>query len=249
MPCATSPDCRSASLECNFRAGRYASLLAAAEPLGTAERLYWLWRASHELAREAFGRLDQLPRSPEATLRRVQTLRVQRRLLGEALADVRKAAETWPEDLRIRRELAAVLFLTNNAEEARPILEDLLQREPDSAELALLLGETWLKSLQPAKAVPLLERAVKRDPKLPAAQAALGRAYLEAGEMAKAIPPLRLALETDKDGSVHYQLARAYRATGQSQLASQATARFQELRRAAETEAEGLREEFRITPP
>lgn len=243
------PDCRSASLECDFRAGRYPSVLAAAQPLATAEGLYWLWRASHELAREAFARLDQLPPSPEATLRRVETLRAQRRLLGEALAELKKAAEAWPEDLRVRRELAAVLFLTNDAEEARPILESLLQHEPDSAELALLLGETWLKSLQPAQAIPLLERAVQREPTLLTAQAALGRAYLEAGETAKAIPPLRAALETDKDGSLHYQLARAYRVTGQPELAKNAIAKFEGLRKSSEAEAESLREEFRITPP
>src|SRR5207247_1743961 len=109
-----SPDCRSRSLECDFRAGRHASVLAAAQPLGTAEGLYWLSRAGHELAREAFGRLGKLPPSPEATLLRVEVLRAQRQPFGEAIADLRKAAQAWPEDLRIRRELATALFLVND---------------------------------------------------------------------------------------------------------------------------------------
>jgi predicted Zn-dependent protease len=243
------PDCRSASLPCDFRGERYESVLIATHETATAEALYWRWRASHELARQAFDRLEKLPPSAEAVLRRVELLRTQRRLLGDALAELKRAAEAWPEDIRIRRELASVLFLGGNAEEARPILEDLLQREPDSAELALLLGETWLKTLQPAQAIPLLERAVRRDPHLLAAQAALGRAYLDAGEMARAVAPLQLALETDKDGSLHYQLARAYRATGQAERAREATARFEELRKSSEAEAQSLREEFRITPP
>jgi tetratricopeptide (TPR) repeat protein len=242
-------ECRSASLECDFRAGRYPSVVAAARGLATPEGLYWLWRASHELAGEAFARLDALSPSPEAVLRRAEHARTQRRLLADAIVELRQAAEAWPQDDRIRKELAASLFLANNAEEARHVLESLLQHDPDSAELALLLGETWLKSLQPAKAIPLLERAVQREPTLLAAQAALGRAYLDAGEMTKAIPSLQRALATDKDGSLHYQLARAYRATGQLELAKGAIARFEELRKSTEAEAESLREEFKITPP
>ena len=243
-------DCRSPSLECDFRARRYPSVLANAHPLGTAEGLYWESRAARELAAEAFGRLDRLPPSPEAALRRVEILRSRKRTLaGEAIEELKKAEHAWPEDLRIRRELATMLFLVNDAEAARPILEDLLRREPDSTEVALALGETWLKLQQPAKAVPLLESVVRRDPKLRPAQAALGRAYAEAGDMAKAIAPLQAALETDQDGSLHYQLARAYRATGRSELATQALAQFQEIRKSAEAQAQSLQEEFRITPP
>jgi predicted Zn-dependent protease len=244
-----APDCRSPTLECDFRAGRYSAVMEAARRLATSEDLYWLWRAAHELAREAFDRLDALPPSPEAVLRRAERARVQHRLLADTIAELRQAAEAWPRDDRIRKELAAALFLANNAEEARPILEELLRREPDSAEFALLLAETWLKSLQPAKAIPLLERALQREPTLVSARAALGRAYLDAGDMAKAIPALEAALATDKDGSLHYQLARAYRATGQPEKARAAIARFEELRKASEAEAEGLREEFKITAP
>src|SRR5262249_57607741 len=48
-------DCRSPSLECDFHAGRHQAVIAAAEPLRTAEGLYWLSRAANELAREAFA--------------------------------------------------------------------------------------------------------------------------------------------------------------------------------------------------
>jgi predicted Zn-dependent protease len=243
-----APKCALASGECAFRGGQYATVLEGRSD--GLEGLYWKMRSARELAAQAFARLQQLPPSPEATLQKVERLRTRKRTLAaEVVAALKVAAQAWPDDLRIRRELATVLFLTGETEAARPILEDLLAREPDSTELALLLGETWLKALQPAKAVPLLERAAARDPDLLPVQAALGRAYLEAGEPAKAVAPLERALPTDKDGSLHYQLARAYRATGQAPRAAEATARFQELRKAAEAEAAGLREEFQITPP
>lgn len=243
-----APDCQS-TLECDFRAGRYPAVFAAAQSLVTAEGLYWLSRAAYELAREAFSRLGQLPPSPEATLLQVEIRRAQRQPLGPTIEELKKAAAAWPEDLRIRRELATALYLANDPEGARPILDDLLKREPDSAELRLLLGETWLKAQQPGKAMPLLEGVVRRDPKLLRAQAALGRAYLEVGDMAKAVAPLQAALATDQDGTLHYQLARAYRATGRPELATQTLAQFQEIRKSAEAEAQSLKEEFRITPP
>jgi len=243
------PDCRSPSLECDFRAGRYTAVLAAATPVTSAEGRYWLSRAVGELAREAFARLGELPPSPEALLLRAEVFRGQRQPPGELIEELKKAAATWPQDLRIRRELATLLFLVHNQEAARPLLEDLLKREPDSAELTLMLGETFLETQQAPKAVPLLARAVKLDPKLLPAQAALGRAHLELGEAAQAIPYLEAALSTDRDGSLHYQLARAYRATGQTDLASQALSKFQEIQRSADAEVRSLKEEFRITPP
>ncbi|HEY2946210.1 MAG TPA: tetratricopeptide repeat protein [Vicinamibacteria bacterium] len=243
-------DCHAPSLECDFRARRYASVLAAARRLGTAEGLYWESRSARELAAEAFARLDRLPPSAESTLRRVEVLRSRKRTQArEAIEELKKAAQAWPEDIRIRRELATMLVIVGDTETAQPILEDLLKREPESAEAALALGETWLKAQQPGKAIPILEGVVRRDPKLLSGQAALGRAYAASGDMAKAIAPLEAALETDTDGSLHYQLARAYRATGRPEQASQALARFEALRKTAEAERQGLQEEFQITPP
>ena len=243
-------DCRAPSLECDFRARRYAPVLSAAGRLGNAEGLYWESRAARELAAGAFGRLEQLPASPEGTLRRVEVLRSRKRTPArEAIDELKKAAQAWPDDIRIRRELATLLVIVGDTEAARPILEELHRREPESAEAALALGETWLKVQQPAKAVALLEGVVRREPELLPAQAALGRAYVEVGDMAKAIAPLEAARETDDDGSLHYQLARAYRATGRTEQATQTLARFQEIRKAAEARTQSLQEEFRITPP
>ncbi|HVQ29324.1 MAG TPA: tetratricopeptide repeat protein, partial [Vicinamibacteria bacterium] len=107
----------------------------------------------------------------------------------------------------------------------------------------------WLEAQQAARALPLFEKAVKREPKRLRAQALLGRAQLEVGNAAEAIVHLELARETDTDGSLHYQLARAYRATGQADRANEALRQFQEIQRAAAAESQSLKEEFQITPP
>jgi predicted Zn-dependent protease len=242
------PDCQTPTLECEFQAGRYAKVLEMARPLGTAASRYWTSRAADMLAREALSRLTALPPSPEAALVRVEVFRAQRRY-AQSKEELQKAAAAWPEDPRIRRELATLHFIAHEYAEARPLLEQLLKQEPDAADLSLLLGASWLESKEVAKAIPPLEKAVAADPKLLRARAALGRAYLEDGQAARAVPHLEAALPTDEDGSVHLQLARAYRETGRADEATRTLAAFQELRKANEARQESDKEEFAITPP
>ena len=242
------PDCRSASLECAFRTGRYQAVLDEARALGTTESRYWTARATGELAREAFSHLTELAASAEAALVRVEVLRGQRRYL-ESKQELQKAVSAWPEDPRLRRELATLHFIAREYAEARPLLEELLKREPSSVELNLLLGEAWLESKQPARGLPYLEAAVRNDPKLVRARAVLGRAYLDAGEAERAIPHLEAALPTDEDGSLHFQLARACRSTGRSEQAARALAASEELRRADAARQQSEQEELAITPP
>jgi predicted Zn-dependent protease len=242
------PDCRAASLECDFRDARYQQVLDAARALRTAEGKYWTSRAADVLARQAFDHLTALPPSPEAALVEVEVLRAQRRFdqSKEALA---KAAASWPADPRIRREQATLFYISRRYAEARPLLEEALTREPESAELNLLLGESWVESKEPAKAIPFLEKAVAVDPSLLRARAVLGRAYVEDGQAARAIAPLEAAQSTDEDGSLHFQLARAYRETGQVDRATRALQAFQEIRKAHEARLESDQQEFAITPP
>jgi hypothetical protein len=66
---------------------------------------------------------------------------------------------------------------------------------------------------------------------------------------ARALPHLEAARETDDDGSLHYQLSRAYQAKGDAARAEEALRRSQEIREAAEARQRELQQEFTITPP
>ena len=79
--------------------------------------------------------------------------------------------------------------------------------------------QLWLEQRQPEKAIPYLEKASRDGSTAAQARAALGRAYLDSGEAGRAVPHLEAGLETDEDGSLHFQLARAYQANGQAELA------------------------------
>ena len=90
---------------------------------------------------------------------------------------------------------------------------------------------------------------VARDPKSQAAHKSLARAYLAAGKSADAIPHLKAALATDEDGSLHYELGRAYQAHGQLALARQMLSQYQEIHSKQEAEKQSLNQEMQITPP
>jgi predicted Zn-dependent protease len=235
-------------LECGFRAGSYDAVLAATRS-PTAEALYWRSRAADAGASEAFARLGALPPSAEAILIDVERRRDRREPPGEAIDELKRALAGWPDDPRLRLELIRTLFATGETEEIRPLLDAQLQREPGSTELALTYAETWLRLLQPKRAIPYLEKVLAVDPKLTAAQVALGRAYMEVGETERAIAPLEAALDSDTDGTVHYRLSRAYRETGKPELARQTRERFEEIKQAASDQARSRQEEFQITPP
>src|SRR5262249_35205357 len=127
------------------------------------------------------------------------------------------------------------------------LVEELLRREPASAELNFLCGAALVNAQAAEKAAPFLEKAVQFDSTLVAARAALGQAYLLLGRAQDAIPHLHAALKEDQDGSRHYQLARAYRAAGRREQAAAAMQKYRELRKQAQQRA--TEEEPPITPP
>jgi tetratricopeptide (TPR) repeat protein len=100
--------------------------------------------------------------------------------------------------------------------------------------VAKLAGYALLQLRRLDEAIPLLERASAADPADPGARLALGRAHLQRGDFATAIPLLEPLLDTDEDGSLHAQLARAYTGAGDREKAGALLVRSQELRRISE---------------
>lgn len=241
------PDCRARTQECDFRAGRHEAVLNSQTRPGPA-RHYWRARAAGELARAAFARLDQLPPSPEAALMKAEVLAAQRHHV-DAAVELRRASDSWPRDERLRRALASALHTNRDYAAARSLLEDLVRSEPGDAELVFLLGDTLLQQQEPAAALPLLEKAVAAAPEMLHARAAFARALVASGEAGRAIPHLLAAAPLDQDGSLYYQLSRAYQAAGQAAQAAEAVKKSQERRAAAEKRQRDLEEEFKITPP
>jgi predicted Zn-dependent protease len=227
-----SPDCTTETLQCDFSAGRFNEVIKAAKGKNAPERLYWLARAYYGLALEAFGELDKLPESAGLHRAKAQLLRDERKY-GESVEEWRAALRLSPDDRSLRRELAATLYFSQNYRAILPELEQLLKADPDSANLNFFVGDSLLETEQNEKAVPYLETALRLDPKLVPAHVALGMCYVRLDDAEKAIPHLKAGAALDKSGRLYYLLARAYKKTGQPELAKSMMDRYQQLQKAS----------------
>jgi predicted Zn-dependent protease len=100
---------------------------------------------------------------------------------------------------------------------------------PDSVELNFLTGASWVNLEQPEKGMPYLNQALRANPAFLPAHAALGQGLLRMGRAKDALPHLQRALPIDEDGTIHFQLFRAYQLAGDSSAAQQALAQYREF--------------------
>jgi predicted Zn-dependent protease len=233
--------------ECEFRAGRLRSALAAASRGQDPESRYWRTRAASELAREAFAQLDKLPDSRERREFRAELARSERRH-QDAVAEVTAALKFAPGDPRLLADLATACFFARDYDRALATVKPLVEAHPGEPSLLALLGETLLQLQRLDEALPVLQKAARIDASNPAVQLALGRAYVQSGNFAAAIPLLEPQLASDEDGSLHMQLARAYQGAGQAGKAGPVLEKGRALQQAFQ-ERSAASSEGKITPP
>ncbi|MGC4052157.1 MAG: tetratricopeptide repeat protein [Paludibaculum sp.] len=119
-----------------------------------------------------------------------------------------------PGDPRLEMEVASSLYVNRDYAAAERQARDMLSRNPEWPELHFILGDSLVNQQHLEQALPELEKAVQLKPDYAAAQAVLGRILLQLGRGKDAIPHLRAALPSDADGSLHFQLSRAYKDAG-----------------------------------
>jgi tetratricopeptide (TPR) repeat protein len=130
-----------------------------------------------------------------------------------------------------------------------PFVKEQLALEPNAPDLNYLMGASLFRTEQAEKALPYLELAAGGHSELLAADAALGLALVSLGKNAEAIPYLKKALALDDDGSLHYSLARAYRAAGDTREAAEAMQQYQKIQKQNQEINEELAKEAEITAP
>jgi tetratricopeptide (TPR) repeat protein len=240
------PDCASEKLECDFDAGNF--LAVVEHERKDLKTLYWRTRAYNQLALSAYERLGRLPPSAETYELRAR-IESKRRQYAQAAKDWREALQLVPGNPAFKRGLAMALAQSGDLQEAERLFRELLQQYPGSAPLNYLLGDVMRNAQKPQEAIVYLQKAVGTDPKLLTAQSALGLAYLQAGQPANAIPHLRAALPIDEDGTLHYQLGRAYQAHGDRDLARDMLKAYQEMQTKDQESKKDVEKNVAITPP
>lgn len=152
----------------------------------------------------------------------------------EAIGELRAAAALDPENSHIQGALARSLVANRQFGEAAALLRILLAKEQDNSDWHFELGDALGELGNSREAIAHLERAVALAPGMLPAQAKLGEALLRSGSPAAAIPHLERAAPLDTDGSLHFQLATAYRRVGKPVLAAKAMARRAEIQSRAQ---------------
>lgn len=221
--------CKTEQLACDYQEARYDRLIATASRNVSARSYYWESKAYLHKSTAAFAHLSELPPS-------VEFYEITAKF-DLAKGDFRNCLKEWQEALKlspnnpeIREKLAVAYKRVGDQEDARRLLAGLVAKQPENSNINYLFGDTLLNLRQPSQAIPYLEKAVRLNPGMLAAQGSLAKAYFETGQAKKAIPHFKAALSIDRDGSLHYDLARAYQMEGQTSLAEQMVKIYQKLR-------------------
>jgi len=239
-------NCQTQTAECLFAKGK---LLEAAQAAGKSPAsLLWAAKAYNDLALQAFDRLGALPESVEIHALKAEIFRGHHQYLEEA-NEWRAALKIAPGDSRLTHELMVSLFSGHDYQTVIPMLQAALKEEPDSAEDQFMLGTSLLRLQQPEKSLPYLESALRKQPNMPAADASLGMALALINRPADAIPHLERALTLDEDGSLHYQLARAFQAQGNTQRARELMVKYQQIQKQNQESKDDVAKEAQITAP
>ncbi len=237
--------CKTQGTECDFLKG---NLLASAHGSESPANLFWATKAYNQLAIDAFDRLGQLPDSVEIHALKAEILHGHGQD-AEAAAEWRAALALSPGNPQLETELASSLFAAHKYDEVMPLIQKLLAQQSNAPDLNFMLGESLWRTEQPEKAVPYLTKALQVDPGLLPAHAALGMVYALLNKNSEAVPHLEKAVSLDDDGSLHYSLARAYQAAGESEQAKKAMQEYQQIKQKNQQIDEQLAKEAEIVAP
>jgi tetratricopeptide (TPR) repeat protein len=150
-----------------------------------------------------------------------------------AVAEFTIALRARPDFADLHEQLGNAYLLNKQSAEGRAEIERALQIDPTRTLSSYLLGRVYFQDRDVPKSIEYFQAAVRFDPGFLPARAALGRAYMRLGKPAIAAPELEKAASTDRAGDLHYLLALAYRQLGKSELAAQALAVSERLRKTA----------------
>jgi tetratricopeptide (TPR) repeat protein len=217
-----------------FDAGAKLAVSAATE----AEGLYWETRSAQRLATQALARASHIDStSPKLHVLLGDVYR-QQKSFADAEQEYRKALALQPEDLGALFGLSLALLANDQIDEALRVAQAALAKNPDDPELNAVMGEILCARSDFSGAEPYLKKSLHTKPELvPHVHALLGKVYAQTDRTQQAITEFKLAFAADKDGRIHYQIARLYLKVGDRDSAKQAFDESDRIRKQGLTRA------------
>jgi tetratricopeptide (TPR) repeat protein len=195
----------------------------ALSPSTEAEGLYWETRSGQKLATEALARASAINSNSPTLHVLLGDIYRQRKYYPDAEQEYRKALAIQPEDAGALFGLSLAVLADSDLDEALRLAEGVLKKSPDDPEFNAVMGEILSAQHDFSGAEPYLKKALNTKPELiPHVHALLGRVYAETNRTQQAIAEMTLGLSDDKDGRLHYQIARLYLKIGDRNSARKA---------------------------
>lgn len=206
-----------------FELGDYDSSVKALSGLSdqhSPTAFYWRARCFEKLATAAYLRLYQTDANSYRVHQLTGDLEAAKGNDGKAMDEYRVAVAMKPSVPNLHYSLGHLLWKDLKTDEARAQFEAELAINPRHAGALHDLGNTYLLEHQPERALEYLTRALAADPGDPDIHRDLGTGYADLRDYEKAENEFRAAIPGDRDGSVHYKLARVYQARGDKEDAA-----------------------------
>jgi tetratricopeptide (TPR) repeat protein len=217
-----------------FDAGAKLAVSAATE----AEGLYWETRSAQRLATQALACASHIDStSPKLHVLLGDVYR-QQKYFPDAEQEYRKALVLQPEDPGALFGLSLALLANDQIDEALRLAQAAMAKNPDDPELNAVMGEILCARNDFSGAEPYLKKSLHTKPELvPHVHALLGKVYAQTDRTQEAITEFKLAFAADKDGRIHYQIARLYLKVGDRDSAKQAFDESDRIRKQGLTRA------------
>lgn len=214
----------------------------AAQKSPDAEVLYWQVKSYQALSVQWLDLIAQVaPDSAAAHLLLAQSFEKQGRD-QEALNEYEQVLNKNPRLTGIHYAKGLILMRTQRWEEAERAFRQELEVNPSNAGAFFRLGLLSYRAANFETAEEYFARAVDTDSNFGDARFRLGVILIRKGAFGEAVPHLQAAAQLNpEDHTVHFQLYRAYRGLGQTDLAQKSLETFQrrerEIKQATEQKA------------
>ncbi len=215
----------------NYQAAFDSAQKLELNPATETEGLYWETKSAQKLATETLARASELDSSSPTLHVLLGDVYRQRKYYPDAEQEYRKALAIRPDNSGALFGLSLALLADSEIEEALRIAEGALKTNPNDPEFNAVMGEILSAQHDFLRAELYLRKALNTKPELiPHVHALLGRVYAETNRTQQAITEMKLGLSDDKDGRLHFQIARLYLKIGDQTSANQAFAASKRLR-------------------
>jgi tetratricopeptide (TPR) repeat protein len=205
---------------------------AAPSEADSPEAEYWKARCNNRVALTAYLQLFRVdPDSYQAHVV-LGDMDEARGADSKAIEEYEKALAQQPTLPNLHYQLGHLEWKSHKAPEAREQFQAELALNPHHTGALFELASVCLQDQQADQALVNLKKVLELDPKYPDLHMSMGIAYTQSEQYKEAEKELKIAARTDKDGTVHNQLARVYAAMGRSAESHLEFARADQIRAA-----------------